>query len=162
VKSLKISLSFSLIIILSSFFIENIKTFIKTALGHDIVNYTVFGLLIPFFVIVFIKVLLKKNDEKATTILIIIGIILYFFIIKAHTDLITKLSLFQYITLGVFFSFENKKQSFLPILLILITSIFVELAIHKTLSISFYYYNIFINTLMGFSGYIATTIAFRR
>ncbi len=161
-KNLKVSLGFSLLLILSSFFIDNIKTFTKTPIGIDIVNYVVFGLLIPFFIIVFIKVLLKKSDEKATTILIIIGIILYFFIIKAHTSLIIKLSLFQFIALGVIYFFENKQQSFWPILLILITSIFVEFTINRTLSISFYYYNIFINTLMGFSGYIAATIAFRR
>ena len=161
-KSLKVSVSFSLLIILSGFFIENIRKFTKTSIGIDIINYTIFGLLIPFFIIALIKILLKKNDEKTATILIIIGIVLYFFIIKAQTGLIIKLSLFKFIALGVIYSFENKKQSYIPILLILITSVFTELAIHRTLSISFYYYNIFLNTLLGFSGYSAATIAFRR
>jgi len=163
VKKFKYSLVFSFIIILLHIFQNDINSFINTSIGIKIVNYMIFGLLWPFLIIILVKTFLKKNDEKITTILFIIGVILYFFVFRAQTQLSLKLTLFEFIAIGIIYSFENtSSKSILPIILILLTAIMTEFATQRSLAISFYHYDVFLNTLLAFAGYIATTIGFRK
>jgi len=163
VKRLKYSLIFSFIIILLHIFQNDINSFINTSIGIKTVNYMIFGLLCPFLIIISVKTFLKKNDEKIATILFIIGVILYFFIFKAQTQLSLKLTLFEFIAIGIIYSFENtSSKSILPIILILLTSIITEFATQRSFAISFYHYDVFLNTLLAFAGYIGATIGFRK
>ncbi len=162
-KKLKYSIIFSVIIVFIHFFQNEINIFVKTPLGTNIITYLIYGVLIPFFILVLIKVLLKRNDVNTTTILLIIGIVLYFFMIRSQTLLISKLSLFEFISIGIVYSFENKnRRSLIPIILILFTAVLTEFAVHRSLSISFYHYDVFLKILLSFAGYTAAAISFRK
>lgn len=162
-KKLKYSIIFSIIVVFFHFFQNKINIFVKTPLGTNIGTYLIYGLLIPFFIIVLIRVILRKNDINITTILLIIGIILYFFIIRSQTQLIVKLSLFEFVMIGIFYSFENSRvKSMAPLILIFFTAVFAEFAIHRSVLISFYHYDVFLKILLSFSGYTAAAISFRK
>ena len=161
-RRFKFSIGFGIIIIIYAFFMNQLHNMFKSPNSFQFFNYVVFGFVIPFFIVLIIKSFISKNTDTFILILSLFSIIIYFLLIRSNSPIGLKLLLFLFLILGILSAFEKKSSmSILPILILALCAVLSQIAIHRSFSIGFYQYDVYLRILFGFTGYLSISFGFK-
>jgi hypothetical protein len=137
-----------------SFLHFQLETLILKLSAGNFIIYSIYGLFLAFFLLIFIKNFRTGTNLGIAIILLTMGLIFFFLFLKPI--FLFKLGILEFFILGILVSLENKKsKSLLPFLLLLGTACLMEIITNLAGGTRFYYFDVWIHSLTGLSGYIA-------
>ncbi len=131
-----------------------LETLILNLSAGTFIIYSIYGLFLAFFLLIFIKTFRAGRNLEVAVLLLTMGLIFFFLFLKPI--FLFKLGILEFFILGLLVSLENKKsKSLAPFLLLFGTACLMEIVTNLAGGTRFYYFDVWIHSLTGLSGYIA-------
>lgn len=152
-KAYKFSFVYIIFITIINFFHFRVEKWLIGASSRKFVFYTIFALLLAFFLVIFFKKRSKINNPEIAILLLGMGLV--FFLFFSRPVFLFQLLVLEMFILGALLSLEGKKsKSLLPFLFIAATAVLVEFSSNLSIGSSFFYLDAWRNCLIALSGYI--------
>lgn len=158
-KKFKTSIIYIIILAVVSALHFQLETLVLKLSAGTFFLYLIYGLFLAFFFVLIVKTYMAGKNLELAIALLIPGLI--FFFLFSNSTFLYKLAIFEFFILGLLLSRDNKKaKSPLPFVLLIGAACLVELVTNVAAGTSFYYLDVWVNSLTALGGYIAAFILF--
>lgn len=148
------SILYTIVLCGLNFYHYRVEKFLFSLTGEKFLIYLITALFVSFSVILLFKTIRSKKNPELALVLLTMGLIFFFFI--SRSPFLAKMNIAEFFILGILISLENKKsKSIMPFVLLIGAAFLVEIVINFSTGGSFYYLDVYMNSLTGLCGYIA-------
>lgn len=159
-KKFKISIIYIIALAVVAIFHRPLERLVLRLSAGEFFLYTIYGLFLAFSLVIIIKGYLSGKNLDLAAALLIAGVIFFFLFLKSM--FLFKLSILEFFILGILVSMDNKKaRSVVPFFLLVGAACFIEFVDNIIPGTRFYYYDVWIYSLTGLSGYVSGFLFFR-
>jgi Na+/melibiose symporter-like transporter len=153
-KKYTLSIIYIVLLCVLNFFHYRVEKFLFGITGEKFLSYFIYALFISFSLLLLLKVIPSKKNLEFALVLLIMGFI--FFLFLSRSPFLVKLNILEFFVLGVLIAIESKKaKSFFPFFLLIGAAFLIEAVSNFSTGSSFYYFDVWINSLTALSGYIS-------
>ena len=153
-KKYKISFIYIIALAVVALFHRPLERLVLRLSAGEFVLYLIYGLFLAFSLVIIIKAYLSGKNLDLAAALLIAGVIFFFLFLKSM--FLFKLSILEFFILGLLVSRDNKKaKSLIPFFILIGAACFIEFVDNIIPGTRFYYYDVWIFSLTGLSGYIS-------
>ncbi len=158
------SIFYIAILVIVNFFHAQVRIAVVSFSGKQFALYVIYGLFLAYFIVNLFRAWKSRSDIEIAAILLAIGIISFFLVSRPF--FLFKLQVLEFFILGSLLAIENKKSKglggfSLAFFLLIGAAALAELSGNMAADSTFYYLDVWMTTLFGLSGYIATGLGFR-
>lgn len=156
-KKYSLSIIYIVVLCVLNFFHHRVEKFLFGITGEKFLTYFIYALFISFSLLLLLKIIPAKKNLDFATALLTMGFM--FFLLISRAPFLVKLNILEFFILGVLIAIDSKKaKSYFPFILLIGAVVLVEVVNNFSTGSSFYYLDVWINSLTALSGYVALSL----